>query len=159
MSETTIYPFSTDDLVKGSTVTVTEIERAYTVKFDSPEYQFAWLQAREFVIRKLSERGEIVTVVQRDGNLMILTDEQQVAYNSDQFKAGIRKARRSHMRMLGADRSQITDPEILAMHDRWLEVQGRVLSAVSRETQALAPTPHQRSTPLLPGAKRGKGQP
>ncbi len=158
MSETTAYPFDTDGLQKGSTVTTATIERAYSVTKGTEAYQFAWLQAREFVMRRFAERGEIVTVTQRNGDLVILTDEEQVAYNAEQFKAGIRKARRSHARMLGADRSKIENPDALAMHDRRLEVQGRVLAAVARETRTLAPTPHQRTTPVLPGARKADGE-
>ncbi len=153
MSDTSSYPFNADHLSKGDAVTVAQIEHAYSVRHGTDRYQFAWLQAKEFVVRSFAERGEIVTVVHRDGALVILTDEEQAAYNSDQFKAGIRKARRSHARMLGADRSKIADPDILRTHDRAIEVQGRVLAAVSRETRVLPPQPHRRSTPVLPGAK------
>lgn len=150
MSETSKHPFDTDRLIKGDEVPVLEIERAYSVKYPSPDYQFAWMHCKEFVIRRFAERGEVVTVVQRDGALLILTDEQQVDYNIDQFKQGIRKARRAHSRMLGADRSMINNQKSLESHDRRLEVQGRVLSAVAKETRIVRPLPVKRATPVLP---------
>jgi len=147
MTGVTQYPFDTEQLQKGDTIPPETIEHAYGVKRNDIRYQFALLRAKEFVRRRFLDRGQIVTIAARDSALHILTDEVQAAYNPAEYKAGIRKMRGAHGRMLGADRSQITDPEILATHDRAIEVQGRQLAAIARERHIPPPMPTPRLTP------------
>ena len=153
MDDTTEYPFDTDGLAKGDTVAIETLERAYSVTRGTEAYQFAWMQAKAFVVRRFADRGEVITVVYRDGDLVILTDEGQVEYNAESFRRGIRTARRAHSRMLGADRSKIADAKALEMHDRRLEVQGRVLGAVARESRVPALAAATRTAPALPGSR------
>lgn len=141
------YPFSTDEYHKGDIVPTEVIERGYSVTRGTKEFQFALMSGRDFVAMSLAERGEFSTVVIEGECLHVLTDAEQVEYNSKQFAMGIRKARRSHRRMIGADRSQIGDPELLAKHDRTIEVHGRQLAAILRESVALSPPPTPRLTP------------
>ena len=152
-NSTTKYPFETDHLQKGDSIPAEIIEKAYSVSKDTKEYQFAAMAANHYVVRQFLDRGEVVTVIHRDGSLVILTDEEQVEYNADRFKQGVRDARKAHTRMLGADRSQIKDPRLLEAHDRRLEVQGRVLNAITKETKVIRPSPATRSTPGLPPGK------
>lgn len=152
--ETTNYPFDTDQLQKGDLIPIEVIERAYSVVRDTQAYDFAALRAKDYVVRRFAERGEVVTVAQRGGVLNILTDTEQVSYNAARFRQGIFEAQRAQTRMLGADRSKI-DPSAIDAHDRRLEVQGRVLAAVSREVKLFTPTPTKRATPAL-GAEETK---
>lgn len=146
-AERTEYPFDTDHLRKGDAVPADTIEAAYGVRRDTVKYQLVLLQAVEFVRRRFADRGEIVTITAESASLRILTDEEQVEYNVDQFRFGIRKARRAHARQLGADRSQIANSQLLDAHDRAIEVQGRQLAAVARERRMLPPAPTPRLTP------------
>jgi hypothetical protein len=156
--ETTKFPFDTDSLQKGDSIPAETIERAYSVSRDAKEYGFAVLMARDYITKQFLERGEVVTVALVKGVLRIFTDEEQVQYNADRFRAGIRDAQRAHNRMLGADRSLIQNPQTLEAHDRRIEVQGRMLSAVARERKVLAPTPVARATPgsLVPVSSASK---
>jgi hypothetical protein len=154
--ETTKFPFDTDGLNKGDAIPAETIERAYSVSRDSKEYGFAILMARDFLTKAFLERGEVVTVAMVKGVLRIFTDEEQVEYNTNRFRDGIRDAHRAHTRMLGADRSEIRNTQKLEAHDRRLEVQGRILSAVDRERKILRPTPNPRMTPGLPASSTDK---
>lgn len=144
---TTKHPFETDHLSKGDTVPASVIEEAFHVTRGTEAYQLAWLRAKTFVVKAFEDRGEVVSVVHRKYDLVILTDTEQVDYNADAFRAGIRAAVRAHKRALGADRAQI-DEARLADHDRAVLNQGRILSAVTRERRAIAaPAPRERLTP------------
>lgn len=151
---TSKYPFDAEHYQKGDIVQIEVIEKAFGVVRDTKEFYLKSLAAKSHIIRTFAARGETVTVAQQDGVMKILTDQEQVEYNSAEFDAGIRSSKRAHSRMLGADRSRITG-EDLEVHDRRIEVQGRVLSAVARERNMLRPAPVERQTPAL-GANTGE---
>jgi hypothetical protein len=140
------YPFDTEELVKGSRIDASLIEHAYGVKRDHDRYRMAQLKAKEFVVRRLLERGLVVTVKCELHDLVILTEEDASPYNEREVSRGFRKAVRAHGRMLGADRSELS-PTTLARHDRVIEANGRGLSAFRRERR-LAAAPRERQTPV-----------
>lgn len=146
--ETTEYPIETDRLQKGSIVAAEIIERAFSVKRGTDAYQLAAMRAIDHIASRLRERGEIVTVVQRKHDVVILTDTEASEHNASLFQSRIRSAARAHVRQLGVDRSQL-DPEKLAGHDRALETQGRVLSAIRRARRLPQPQPTRRATPAI----------
>lgn len=150
------YPIATDDLIKGSTVSVEVIERAFGAHRDTKQYQLAAMRAAEYIARRFADRGEVVFVAQEKGALRILTDEEAPAYAAKLFREGMRKAGHAHARQLGADRSQMSD-EVRSAHDRALEVQGRMLSAARKERRAPALVAAKRQTPSL-RAVNGEGE-
>lgn len=150
--ETTEYPLRTDHLSKGSIVPAHDVEAALGVVRGTEAYQLAAMRASAYIAQRLEERGEVVTVIQRNHDLVVLTDEEASEYNARQFTIALRKAARSHRRALGVDRAALT-PERLKEHDRNLETNGRVLSAIRKE-RALMPRPRERETPAyLPPSK------
>lgn len=153
-TQTTEYPLQTEHLTKGSIIPAHVIEEAFGVKRGTDAYQLAAMQACNYITERFAARGEVVTVAQRKHDIAVLTDDEAVRHNKQQFRAGIRKARRSHARQLGVDRSQISTPQLVAEHDRSVEVAGRVLSAVSRVTREIAASVRKRETPTLVAGKK-----
>jgi len=145
--ETTKYPIQTDHLVKGSIIPAQTIERAFNVQRGTDAYQLAAMRAGKYIEDSFEDRGELVTVVQRRHDLVVLTDDEAVGHNARQFRVGIRKAARSHRRALAVDRAQIS-PVRLQEHDRNLEVNGRILSAIRTAKREILPSPRPRETPL-----------
>lgn len=149
------YPFETDVLDKGSIVTIQTVEGAYGVKFGTDEYQLAALRASAYIERRFRERGLVVTVVQRKGNVHILTDQEAAEENRRQFDLKLKGAARAHVRNVGVDRGNLPEGD-RAKHDRSLETQGRQLAAMRQAKKLPTPTAHQRTTPLIPSAKKEK---
>lgn len=147
------YPFDTDHLIKGDTIQAEVIEHGYGVKRGDERYRWTLLRAKKFVAKQFKERGEVVTIVIRGDTLKICTDDEQLKPNIQSISMGQRKIRRGHDRMKGSDRSKMS-PEVLAKHDRVVEVTGRKLAAMRQVTTAELPAPAARTTPgrkkLLP---------
>lgn len=152
---TTEYPIDVERLTKGSCVPAGVIESAFRVKRGTDAYQMASMRASEFIAKRFLDRGEIVTITQRKHDLVILTDEEMPAHNARLFKNDIRKAARVHARMLGGDRSKMSD-DTLKLHDRAITVQGAQLAAITGVRRTFALTPKERSTPALTHGKRSK---
>lgn len=140
------YPFDTDGLNKGDTIAPEIIEYAYGISRAQPNYRWALLRARKFVVSAFKVRGVVVTVVIRGDSLKICTDDEQYMPNIRTIATGQRKMRRGHGRMVGADRSKMS-PETLAKHDRAVEVNGRKLAAMRAVTMPELPAVSERSTP------------
>lgn len=153
-THTTEYPLQTDHLVKGSVITASVIEEAFQVKRGTDAYQLAAMRAAEYIAHRLADRGESVTIAQRKHDLVILTDDEAIGHNAQQFKIAIRKARRSHTRQLAVDRSQVSTPELLKQHDRNIAVGGHVLQSISRATREITAAVRQRDTPGIAEAKK-----
>lgn len=149
--DTTEYPIATDGLRKGDRVSVNAIERAFSVKRQTDAYRLALLKASNYIVRRFRDRGEIVTVVERKHDLVILTDDEASKYNDERFAINIRGAARAHTRNLGVDRSKLS-AGVIDEHDRRIVNNGRVLGAIRNERASIA-IGHRRTTPLPPGAK------
>lgn len=142
------YPIDTESLSKGDTITAETIERAFGVRRGTDAFNLASMKASNYIARRFLDRGEVVTITQRKQNLVILTDEEMPTHNARLFRNDIKRAARTHMRMLGGDRSKMSE-ETQKVHDRELTVQGAQLSAVSRARRELRASSVQRQTPAL----------
>jgi hypothetical protein len=152
-TEAAEFPLKTDHLVKGSVVSVETIEEAFQVGRDARVYQLAILRASEYIAQRFADRGEVVFVAQVHGSLRVLTDEEAPAYGAKLFREGMRKAGHAHARQAAANRAMMS-AATLAIHDRDLEVQGRMLAAATRERRSLTPKPTARQTPRLKERRR-----
>jgi len=153
-SGTSEYPIDTESLIKGSRIAVEVIEHAFNVKRGTDEYNLAAMRARQYIERRFRDRGEIVTITQHRHDLIILTDDDMPEHNVAMFKAKIRGAARTHTRMLGGDRSKMSE-ETLRVHDRALTVQGAQLSALRKATREVTASVRKRETPALVAGKKG----
>lgn len=149
---TTQWPIALESLGKGSVVSVGEIEKAYGVRQGTDLYQRACLKLRDVIEKWFARtRGEIVTVRQDHGALLVLDDEGASQHNPRQFAAALQKARRAHMRNLAVDTTKLPGEQV-TRHLRTLEVDGKTLqAATSVRRRELRPTPTKRDRPGLPG--------
>jgi hypothetical protein len=146
MMETRRYPLDFDALTKGSVIRLPEIEQALGATRDTEGFGLAVLRLRGRIEEEMEERGTPATVCVRDGDLHILSDEDAAEYNPAQFSAGLRRAVRSHRRLLQVDAGQLS-PLARSRFDRRAEVQGKILQSVARARRELAVVAHRRSTP------------
>ena len=107
-----------------------------------------------YIERRFRDRGVVVTVVQRKGEIVVLTDSEAAVENARQFDLKVKSAARAHFRAVNVDRALLEEGE-RAVHDRNVEVQGRQLAAMRAAKALPEPRPHTRSTPLPPGVKAG----
>jgi hypothetical protein len=154
MSERREYPFDTDSLEKGGRIPARDIEDAYGVRQGTAEYSFAMLRAKDYIARSvLDKRGEVWTIVERDGELRILTDSEAAKENERTILLKMRSVARAHHRALNVDRAQLTEEE-RDVHDRNLQRRGRQIASWREAGRTPKPVATERSTPLLPGTKR-----
>lgn len=143
MHKTIPYPFSTDGLRKGSTVPRDVIEEAYGVQYGTEKFRLAVLQAKQYIVAKLSQRGETgIEIRERKGDLLILSPDAASEYRSHRFATSIRSAVDSHYRALSMPRNQMS-PEGRDAHDKRVTIQGRVIGAI-HEAHGLKPSPRER---------------
>jgi hypothetical protein len=150
---TSEYPLDTESLQKGSVISAATIEHAFNVKRGTDAFQMASMRASKYIQGRFLDRGEVVTLTQRKHDLVILTDDEMPAHNARLFRNDIKKAARAHARMLGGDRSKMSDATV-KLHDRALTVQGAQLAAISRARLEVKAATRERTTPALaPGKK------
>lgn len=150
--ETTEYPLATDQLIKGSRVERAEICRAFSVEPDTKAFRLALMRARHYIEGRFLDRGEVVTITEDNGSLMILTDAEAAVFNDDAVWRYVKRAARSLVRQRAVDRAQLT-PAQVSVHDRALEVNGRALAATYQEKNhgtLLRVQPRSTPLPILP---------
>lgn len=141
------YPFETRHLKKGDVITTSQLEHAFGITRDEPDWRLKLLEARRHVEHEFEARGEAVTVSTSDDSVRILTDEEAVAFNERAFAAAHQRMVRSHVRTLGIDRSMLGPASVVRL-DRNLTIQAARLSA-DREARRIALRPVERKTPVL----------
>lgn len=144
------YPIETDSLAKGSRISGAVIAEAFGVRVGTTKFGIALMQAGLYIERRLSERGLDVVTAQNKNDLVILTDEEAVNHTASGFRAGLRRAFRNNRKGRLIDRAALAEAT-RDKHDRELELQGRVTSAIRSARATFAAIPSKRATPLPPG--------
>lgn len=139
------YPLDFDALKKGDGISREKCESILRVSATDDKYGLKLLALKETVVRGLENRGLPVTVVCDHGGLKILTDEEAAEYNPIQFTLGLQKAAQAHRRTMLVDQSGLTVDARKSL-DRRIEIQGKVLQAVSETRKTLTAEPHRRIT-------------
>lgn len=150
---TTEYPLDTEQLGKGSIVPHEDLERATGIKqSDDPEaYRLAVLGIRNYIERRLKDRGIVATIVtSKSSGLRILTDEEAVAYNAKQDENLVRKRVRTYRRILGINRGLLSTASQSKL-DRTMTVIGRRIQAdqLAKRDDFPELPPVKRATPGL----------
>jgi len=144
-------------LERGDHIAVHEIERMFRVTRDTPEYSTRCLQLKGLVEAEWLRRDppmHVAVKIDSDVGVMLLTASGASAYSTKTSRNGRRKLRRALAIKQDVPRSELASDEVVA-HDRDLEVQGRVVSAVNRELRRKIPEPRprERSTPVAASRK------
>jgi len=144
------FPLDFDSLQKGDSIAPDRLERLTNRKRGTDGYNLAVLALRERIVRECKDRGKHFTVALVKGSLRILTDEEAALYNVRTFRAGFRRSGKSLRRLSKVNTAALSDQQ-KADHERNLIVFGKMLQAARSARAAIAATPHQRTTPGLPG--------
>ena len=107
------YPIGTDDLHKGSVVTVARLAEITKAQPGTSRYAFRLLRLKNFIAKALARRGEPATCVVRQNEIVILTDAEANQYNFTFAGSGARRIRRSTLRHAVIDLSNLTPDERL----------------------------------------------
>jgi len=144
-----------DALNKGDSFCVDQLEDMLHERRDTARYGLALLALRDTISRTMKDRGKPATVAIVKTKLRILTDEEAATYNHMTFRVGLRKARRAFERLLTVD-TRLFSKDETREHQRNIEVDGKILSAIASERARCRRLPmpqsngHQRVTPGLP---------
>lgn len=143
-----LYPLDFESLQKGDVIPVEKVEEIARVKRDHPRFNFAALHLAKRIETELADRGRAVTVRSEHGALVICTDEDASNYNERRVKAQARGMGRSVRRMVSVDRTNLST-ERLPVHDRKVEIYGKMYSAMTRVRRQLTLVAANRTTPAL----------
>ena len=142
------YPFDLSKFSKGDRIDRAAVEVAFGVRADTKGFRVALLRLRCYLEEDFLDRGEIVTITEDDGALMILTDVEAAVFNDEAVWGFVRRATKALARQRAVDRSKL-DADQTKQHDRALEVNGRAIAATHRERSAPTLRAEDRQTPLL----------
>ena len=136
------YPIDTDDIHKGSIITVDRLIEITKALPGTSHYAFRVLRLKNFIAKALARRGEPVTCVVRQQEISVLTDAEANQYNFAFAGSGARRIRRSTIRHATIDLSKLTPDERLD----WDKKSARLAMMVNglRVMELPAPEPHKR---------------
>jgi len=136
------YPIDTDDIHKGSVVTVARLAEITRAEPGTSRYAFKLLRLKNFIAKSLARRGEPATCVIRHNEIVVLTDAEANQYNFAFAGTGARRIRRSTIRHATIDLSKLTPDERLD----WDKKSARLAMMVNGlKVKALpTPEPHKR---------------
>jgi len=135
-------------LAKGSVVPVETVETMMGVKYNTVDYAFALLKLKEEIVNHLLRKGPEHTVCCVKGAIHVLTDEEAVAYNAVASEQAIRKMGRAHIRGQAVVRRNL-DASTRKVHERNLDLQGRILGEIERVQEEFLIEETTRKTPGL----------
>lgn len=147
METAKIYPIDTDQLNKGDKIPAEVISQICGFSPSDARFSIESLKLKEYIVSRLSERGEIVTVISDKNNLRILSDEEAVDYNQYRFRRHFGGMVGSHMRMLGIDTAQLSEAK-QKEHERVCLRQGMVICG-AREAWKAPLIANERQTPKI----------
>ena len=136
------------NLTKGSVISVETVEVMVGVEFGTIEYGFALLKLKEDIDSHLCRKGDVFTLCCVKGAIHILTDEEASAYNAKSSEQSVRKMRRVYTRGQAVDKRNL-DTSTRKVHERNLDLQGRILGEIDRVQEEFLLEETTRQTPGL----------
>lgn len=143
------FPIDYEALNKGDVIAVAEVERLVQCPRDHRLFAMKATNLASTISLAMDDLGRPVTIVLREGDLRVLTDDEASQYNHEMFKQFFRRMGRSLRRLAAVDVGQL-DSEERGEHLRRLEVNGKTFAAAMKTRQReWGLVNHQRSTPRL----------
>lgn len=129
------WPFDVEALNKGDRIDVSRCEQIVGRGRLDPMYSLDLLKLAVKLAQSLRNLGNVWTVVQDQGGLKILTDEEASLYQRKRHLAGLAKATGAHEMMQHVDASQLSDAA-KREHELALRAQGiRLLALQNAQKQ------------------------
>lgn len=153
LAEATEYPLDTEGLHKGSRIAAEVIEHAFGIVRGTDAYRLRLLRVRDYIARRLRDRGELVTIVSQGHGLVILTDEEALDYNARRFEIETRQRERCFVRLGQIDRANLSEARRGTLERNVVAIGHRI--QVDRQARReVKLRPNERQTPGLPESKR-----
>lgn len=148
------YPFDYDAIAKGDVFPRTKIEEIVGVKKQDEGFGLKVMSLCQDIMREVADRGLAVIAVSDHGSIRILTDIEAAAYTRRRFKKGIRTMGRAHQQSMLVDMSEFSESDKKG-HTRAIEVNSRLLQAMTRERAVIKLEAHKRQTPGIEDNSQG----
>jgi hypothetical protein len=143
------FPVDYDALGKGSVIPRDRLIAIIDARPDSPSFSLKVLALRQQIKRELADRGLIVSVALRRGDLCILADADAARYTARMHRLRRRGMIRNHREALAVDVANLNADE-QAFHQHELLIAGRELAAAANARRTVRPVAHQRQGAALP---------
>ncbi len=142
---TTVYPLDTSNLQKGDVIPQSQLIQIVKAAPGTSRYAWGAMRVRDFVVKSLAKRGLEVTVVTKNGNLVILTDAEAGPYNKQFAKTGARRIHRATRRHSRIDLSNLTAEQRIDWDRNQIRLSmvSNALSSAERKSIPAA-VPHKR---------------
>jgi hypothetical protein len=142
------YPIDTEELIKGSVVSVTECEKVLGERYGTTEYNLGLMGLVGFIYQEMFSKGLIVTIRTVKGEIHVLEDAAASKHNDKMIQNHIKGIKIKTGRLLAVDVNNLTIAE-KAKHDRRCLINSKILQAITNTRKQFKVNPSTRRTPTL----------
>jgi len=142
------YPLETEDLIKGSVISVAECENALGASYPSVEYNLGLMGLVGWLYTEMFGKGLIVTIRTVKGEIHILEDAAASEHNDKMIKNHIKGIKVRTGRLLAVDNNNLTDGE-KKKHERRCVINSKILQSIADTRKQFKTNPSTRRTPTL----------
>jgi hypothetical protein len=147
MAEATRFPLDFDALNKGDTITAKTLTDILGVRPSSARYRAKQVDLAFEIERQLKARDRDVTARLDHDDIIIVTDQDAIAYHAKLGKKAVRQLKRALRKSLEIDRGNV-DPDGLKALDRSTETLSKRVLAIS-VAHKIDPQVYQRNVPRM----------
>jgi len=141
----TVWPLDTSALVKGSTISVNELEQITGRTRGTSAFQLDTIQIVSYIRSQLWARGLHAVVCTQKGAIRVLTDSEALDYNQKLHDQGLRRAQRGHLYQSHVDVTGLSKEEVDEL-DRSLNIMGATIVAMAtarRQARRMIASPRE----------------
>lgn len=146
--QTEKYPFDYDSLSKGDMIAAEVVEEIVKLPRTHVHFNLRALALKQQVESELDARGRPANVRIEKGGLKILTDEEARPYSEQQFREGVRKIKRAHLRACIIDQGNLNEEDKQRLQGQIL-IQGAQIAAMRKAKRKLLPEAHKSDVPKI----------
>ena len=147
MPEATRFPLDFDALNKGDIITAKTLTEILGVRPSSARYRAKQVDLAFEIERQLKARDRDVTARLDHDDIIIVTDQDAVAYHAKLGKKAVRQLKRALRKTIEIDRGNL-DSDGLKAHDRSMETLSKRVLAVS-VAHKIDPLVYRRNVPKM----------
>lgn len=111
MNTVTKFPIDYESLEKGDVISIAKIEHITGKKYPTQEYDLAALQLRHEIEREMEDIGYPVVTRQKQGNILILKDNEAAEYTHNGFIQKLKGMGRFLDKQLQVDTNNLSSKE------------------------------------------------
>ena len=142
------YNFNFDLLTKGSLITESQLEEILGLSASNEDFWKELMMLRRAIVNHFRRKGCLLRVIERRGDLIILTDEEASSYSFWRWKISLKGASMNETFLQGVNVNNLSH-EQKVVHIRRIEVASKVMQAVTQSVRVL-PQDLKALKPALP---------